>query len=63
LKKAGLNRKLTPIDLLFKYGKIYHGDPGEHSMIFKVPKKVRDLEEKRVMGGTYSLSDAELRLK
>ena len=28
LKKAELNRKLTPIDLLFKYGKVYHVDPG-----------------------------------
>jgi hypothetical protein len=32
---------------LFKYGKVYHGDLGEHT---EVPKKVRDLEEKRVMG-------------
>ena len=46
LKKAGLNRKLTPIDLLFKYGKVYHVDLGEHSMISEVPKKVRDLEER-----------------
>jgi len=62
LKKAelNLNRKLTPIDLLFKYGKVYHVDLGEHSMISEVPKKVRDL--KRDLGRTYSLSDAELRL-
>ena len=46
MKKAGLNRKLTPIDLLFKYGKVYHVDLGEHSMISEVPKKVRDLEER-----------------
>jgi len=46
LKKAGLNRKLTPIDLLFKYGKVYHVDLEEHSMIPEVPKKVRDLEER-----------------
>jgi len=46
LKKTGLNRKLTPIDLLFKYSKVYHVDLGEHSMISEVPKKVRDLEER-----------------
>ncbi len=46
LKKAGLNRKLTPIDLLFKYSKVYHVDLGEHSMISEVPKKVRDLEDR-----------------
>ncbi len=61
LKKAELNRKLTPIDRLFKYGKVYHVDLGGHSMISEVPKKVRDLE-KRDFGRTYSLSDAELRL-
>jgi len=46
LKKAELNRKLTPIDLLFKYGKVYHVDLGENSMISEVPKKVWDLEER-----------------
>lgn len=46
LKKAELNRKLTPIDLLFKYGKVYHVDLGDRNMITEVPKKVRDLEEK-----------------
>ncbi|HUV80436.1 MAG TPA: hypothetical protein VMW40_06405 [Candidatus Bathyarchaeia archaeon] len=50
LKKAELNRKRTPIDLLFKYGKVYHVDLGEHSMISEVPKKVWDLEEKRDLG-------------
>ena len=46
LRKAELNRKLTPIDLLFKYGKVYHVDLGENSMISEVPKKVWDLEER-----------------
>ncbi|MBC8521548.1 MAG: hypothetical protein ISS94_03065 [Candidatus Syntrophoarchaeum sp.] len=45
-KKAELNRKLTLVDLLFKYGKVYHVDLKDHSMITEVPKKVRDLEEK-----------------
>ena len=43
---AELNRKPTPIDLLFKYGKVYHVDLGEHSMASEVPKKVRYLEER-----------------
>ena len=46
LKKAELNRKLTPIDLLFKYGKVYHVDLRDRNMITEVPKKVRDLEER-----------------
>jgi len=46
LRKAELNRKLTPIDLLFKYGKVYHVDLGGNSMISEVPKKVWDLEER-----------------
>lgn len=46
LKKAELNRKLTPIDLLFKYGKVYHVDLRDRNMITEVPKKVRDLVEK-----------------
>jgi len=45
LKTAELNRKLTPSDLLFKYGKIYHVALGDRSMITGVPKKVRDLDE------------------
>jgi transposase len=46
LKKGELNRKMTPIDLLFKYGKVYHVDMGDRDMITEVPKKVVDLEER-----------------
>jgi transposase len=46
LKKAELNHKFTPIDLLFKYSKVYHVNLKDHSMISEVPKKVRNLEEK-----------------
>ena len=46
LKKGELNRKMTPIDLLFKYGKVYHVDLGDQSMVTEVPNKVRDLEER-----------------
>ncbi|MEA1865521.1 MAG: transposase [Euryarchaeota archaeon] len=45
LKKGELNRTLTPIDLLFKYGKVYHVDLGDRSMVTEVPRKVRNLDE------------------
>ena len=46
LKKGELNRKMTPVDLLFKYGKVYHVDLGDRGMVNEVPKKVRDLDER-----------------
>ena len=46
LKKGELNRKMTPVDLLFKYGKVYHVDLGDRSMVTEVPEKVRNLEER-----------------
>ena len=46
LKKGELNRKMTPVDLLFKYGKVYHVDLGDRGMVTEVPKKVRDLDER-----------------
>jgi len=45
LKKAGINHKFTPIDLLFKYSKVYHLEMRGRGMITEVPKKVRDLDE------------------
>ncbi len=45
LKKAKLNHKITPIDLLFKYSKVYHLEMRERGMIAEVPKKVLDLDE------------------
>jgi transposase len=45
LKKAELNHKFTPIDLLFKYSKVYHLEMRGRRMITEVPKKVRDLDE------------------
>ena len=41
-----MNRKMTPIDLLFEYGKVYHVDLEDRGMVTEVPKKVRDLEER-----------------
>ena len=46
LKKADLNRKMTPTDLLHKYSRIYHIDLKEGGLITEVPKKVRVLDEK-----------------
>ncbi|MEA2032547.1 MAG: transposase [Euryarchaeota archaeon] len=45
LKKAEINHNITPIDLLFKYGKVYHLEMGGRGMIAEVPKKVMDLDE------------------
>ncbi|RZN42145.1 MAG: hypothetical protein EFT35_02035 [Methanophagales archaeon ANME-1-THS] len=45
LKKAELNHKFTPIDLLYKYSKVYHFEMGGRGMISEVPKKVMDLDE------------------
>lgn len=44
LKKAELNSKLSPVDLLFEFGKVYHYDLSEQELISEVPKKVLDLE-------------------
>jgi transposase len=44
LKKAELNSKLSPVDLLFEFGKVYHYDLGEQELISEVPKKVLELE-------------------
>ena len=46
LKKAGINRKMTPGDLLFEFGKVYHINFGESGKIMEVPKKIRDIEAK-----------------
>jgi transposase len=46
LKKAKLNKKMTPIDLLFEFSKVYHIDFGENGRVLEVPKKVREIEAK-----------------
>ena len=45
LKNAGLNQKISPMDLLLKYSKVYHIDFGDSSIITEVPKKIRDLDQ------------------
>jgi len=45
LKNAEPIHKFTPIDLLFKYSKVYHLEMGGRGMIAEVPKKVMDLDE------------------
>jgi hypothetical protein len=44
LTRAKLSHKITPIDLLFNYGKVYHLEMGGRGMIAEVPKKVMDLD-------------------
>jgi len=46
LKKVELDHKITPIDLLFKYSKVYHLDMGENNIIIEVPKEMLDLDKK-----------------
>jgi hypothetical protein len=45
LKKAKLNHKFTPIDRLYKYGKVYHFEMSGRGMITEVPEKVMDIDE------------------
>jgi len=44
LKKADLNSKLSPIDVLFEFSKVYHYDLGGQEQITEVPRKVLDIE-------------------
>jgi hypothetical protein len=46
LKKAELNKKMTPIDLIFEFSKVYHINFGEMGKVMEVPKKIRDIETK-----------------
>jgi len=46
LNKADLNKKMTPVDLLFELSKIYHVDFGMNEQITEIPKKIRDIEAK-----------------
>ena len=50
LKKAELNRKMSPGDLLLQYSKVYHVRIGDRTLISEVPKKVRDLDSKLGLG-------------
>ena len=46
LKKAELNKKMTPVDLIFEFSKVYHIDFGKIGRVMEVPKKIRDIEAK-----------------
>jgi hypothetical protein len=50
LKKAELNWKMSPGDLLLQYSKVYHVRIGYLTPISKVPKEVRDLDSKLGLG-------------
>ena len=36
---------MTPVDLVFKYGKVYHVDSGARGVVTEAPKNVRDPDE------------------
>jgi len=46
LKKAKLNKKMTPTVLLFEFSKVYHINFGELGRVMEVPKKIKDIEAK-----------------
>lgn len=46
LKIASLNKRITPLDLIFEFSKVYYINFGESGKVMEVPKKIRELEEK-----------------
>ena len=46
IKKAGLDNKFSPIDLLEEYSKVYRVDCGDKVLLSEVPKKVHKLDRK-----------------
>jgi transposase len=46
LKKAKLNKKITPLDLIFEFSKVYYINFGESGKVMEIPKKIRDIEAK-----------------
>ena len=40
------NKKMTTIDLLFEFSKVYHVDFSEGGRVMEVPKKIKDIETK-----------------
>jgi transposase len=45
LKKADINNKFSPADILLKFRKVKDIDFGEKNIITEVPKKVRDVDK------------------
>jgi len=46
LRNAGLLNKVSPMDLLEEFSKVYMVRIGEKEIMSEVPKKVRELDEK-----------------
>jgi len=46
IKKAGLDNKLSPVDLLEEYSKVYRVDCGDKVLLSEVPKKVYKLDRR-----------------
>ncbi|MQY53727.1 MAG: hypothetical protein GH149_00260 [Methanosarcinales archaeon] len=45
LKEAGLPRKLSPMDLLEEFSKVYIVTDGEQEIISEIPRKVAELDK------------------
>jgi hypothetical protein len=45
LKEAGLLRKLSPLDLLEEFSKVYIVTDGEQEVISEIPRKVAELDK------------------
>lgn len=57
LRKADILKRLSPMDLLEEFSKVYIVKVSEREMISEVPKKVVELEK------LLSLNDVELRFE
>ena len=57
LRKADIPKRLSPMDLLEEFSKVYIVKVSEREMISEVPKKVVELEK------LLSLNDVELRFE
>lgn len=61
IKKADINDKFSPTDVLFKYRKVKKIEFDEVGVITEVPKKVRDLD-KVLQFNLFPTKKSELRL-
>jgi hypothetical protein len=45
IKKAEINDRFSPADILLKFRKVKNIDFGENNIVTEVPKKVRELDK------------------
>ena len=46
LREKGMLNKVSPMDLMDEYAKVYKVEYGDKELMSEVPKKVRELDEK-----------------